>query len=65
MSHCSRQESPANAPQLTSRLACLDGSAGILAQLQTTFETARDQFDEDALNIAARVALIRAIIQYP
>lgn len=52
MSRYSRQKSPAAARQLTSRLACLDGSAGILAQLQTAFETARDQFDAEALNIA-------------
>jgi|GEM_PF-3451737 len=52
MSHHRRQKNPADARQLSSRLACLDGSAGILAQLQTTFETARDQFHTDVLNIA-------------
>jgi len=52
MSHHSRQRSPADARQLASRLACIDGNARVLAQLQTTFETARDQFDAEVLKIA-------------
>lgn len=34
----------------SSRLSCLDASARFLGQLQSAFETARDQFDSAALN---------------
>ena len=52
MSQHSRLKSPNAARQLSSHLACLDGNAGVLSQLQSAFETARDQFAADVLNIA-------------
>ena len=52
MSQHSRLKSPNAARQLSSHLAYLDGNAGVLSQLPSAFETARDQFAADVLNIA-------------
>ncbi len=38
-------------PHQSSRLSCADASARFLSALQGSFETARDQFEADALNI--------------
>ncbi len=38
-------------PHQSSRLSCVDASARFLAALQGSFETARDQFEAEVLNI--------------
>ena len=38
-------------PHQSSRLSCIDASSHVLAALQGSFETARDQFDVKTLNI--------------